>query len=177
MSDAGNLAQLTLFRLDGNVFRDDDGAELKNCPAVLSDLHQYWQSLCRGAAFPARADIDPVDIPALLEHLVLIDVLRDPLDFRYRLVGGHIVQHAGRNVQGKTIRGLMADGGPRARELQGKAMAVGEILADRQEPLCIELTYDAPEGQERKRLQAIFLPLAEPGEGMNMVLGGLSYLE
>ena len=104
-------------------------------------------------------------------------MLRDPLDFRYRLVGGHIVQNAGRNVQGQTVRGLMADGGPRAKALQAKAMHLGETLADIQAPVCIELSYDAPDGEERKRLQGILLPLGEPGEGMNMVLGGLHYVK
>ncbi len=177
MSDAGNLAQLTVYRFDGNVFRNEEGAELAEYPPVLSELHSYWQSRRRGEGFPARNDIDPVDIPALLEHLILVDVLRDPLDFRYRLVGGHIVQNAGRNVQGKTVRGLIADGGPRAKALQAKALHLGETLAVVQEPVCIELSYAAPDGEERKRLQGILLPLGEPGEGMNMVLGGLSYLK
>jgi hypothetical protein len=177
MSDAGKSAQLVLYRLDGDVFRSADGAEPDDCPSILSELHSYWQSCRRGEALPARADIDPVDIPALLEHLILVDVLQDPLDFRYRLVGGHIVQHSGRNVQGHTVRGLMADGGPRARDLQSKALIVGETLAAQQEPLYIDLSYVAPEGEERKRLQGILLPLGEPGEGMNMVLGGLSYLK
>lgn len=177
MADADKSARLILYRLHGDVFRDEDGAEPADYPSVLSDLHSYWQSRCRGEGIPARADIDPIDIPALLEHLILVDVLQNPLDFRYRLVGGHIVQHSGRNVQGQTVRSLMADGGPRARDLQSKAMIVGQTLADKQEPLYFELSYAAPEGKERKCLQGILLPLGEPDEGMNMVLGGLSYLK
>jgi len=33
--------------------------------------------------FPARADIDPLDFGYVLGHVMLLDVLRDPLRFRY----------------------------------------------------------------------------------------------
>lgn len=176
MSQKGNLAELCVYRFDDGAFRNAAGEALQDCPEVLSDLHGYWRSRCQGQPFPARADIDPVDIPALLEHLVLLDVLRDPLDFRYRLVGGHVVKHSRRNVQGQTVRGLMAEGGPRAQALQEKALIVGEALAAFQAPIFIELTYGAPDGRSRKRLLGLMLPLGEPGKDINMVLGGLNYL-
>ncbi|WP_193371218.1 PAS domain-containing protein [Pelagibius marinus] len=176
MSQTGNFAELCLYRFGDGVFRNEAGRALQDCPEVLADLHGYWRSRCRGQPFPARADIDPVDIPALLEHLVLLDVLRDPLDFRYRLVGGHVVAHSRRNVQGQTVRSLMADGGPRAQALQEKALIVGEALATSQAPLFIDLSYGAPDGRSRKRLQGLLLPLGEPGKAINMVLGGLHYL-
>ena len=80
MSDAGDVTQLTVYKYDGNVFRNEEGRELSDCPPVLADLYEYWQSRRRGDGLPARGDIDPVDIPALLEHLILVDVLRDPLN-------------------------------------------------------------------------------------------------
>lgn len=176
MSYTGSLAELCIYKFDGEVFRDATGGVVEDYPAVLADLHAYWRA-CRGRQpFPARGDIDPVDIPSLLEYLVLMDVLRDPLDFRYRLVGGHIVEHSGRNVQGQTIRGLMADGGPRAQAIQAKALVAGEVLADFKVPVFIDLSYEAPDGKSRKRVNGLMLPLGEPGAGINMVLGGLSYL-
>ncbi len=177
MSQTGNLDELSVYRFGDGAFRNEAGREPQDCSEVLADLHAYWRSRCQGQPFPARADIDPVDIPALLEHLVLLDVLRDPLDFRYRLVGGHIVEHSRRNVQGQTVRGLIADGGPRAQALQKKALIVGEALANSQAPIFIDLTYGAPDGKSRKRLQGLMLPLGEPGQDINMVLGGLNYLE
>lgn len=176
MSHTGSLAELCIYKFDGEVFRDKAGGVLENCPDVLAELHAYWHARCGKLPFPARSDIDPVDIPSLLEYLVLMDVLQDPLDFRYRLVGGHIVEHSGRNVQGQTIRGLMADGGPRAQAIQAKALAAGEVLAASQVPIFIDLSYEAPDGKSRKRVNGLMLPLGESGEGINMVLGGLSYL-
>src|SRR3546814_5234533 len=48
---------------------------------------------------PSRSDINPAEIPALLPHVVLLEVLREgnmagaPLDFRYRLMGGAVEAH------------------------------------------------------------------------------------
>src|SRR4051794_10782916 len=56
-------------------------------------LYRYWQSLRRGRRLPARADVDPIEIPALLPNLILIDVEPSPLRFRYRLVGTRIVSY------------------------------------------------------------------------------------
>lgn len=176
MSDTGDLAELIVYKLEDGIFRDEAGAELQDCPDVLSELHDYWRSRCNGRPFPPRADIDPVDIPSLLEHLVLMDVLRDPLDFRYRLVGGHVVEHSKRNVQGKTVRGLMAEGGPRAQALQAKALIVGQALTDSQVPIFIDVAYSLPDSSGRKRLQGLMLPLGESEKDVNMVLGGLNYL-
>lgn len=177
MFDISNLAELSIYRLKDGVFQDEAGTVLHDYPDLLRDLHDYWRSRCNGHPFPARADIDPVDIPTLLEHLVLIDVLSDPLDFRYRLVGGHIVHHSKRNVQGQTVRSLMADGGPRGRALQAKALLVGESLAKSQAPVYLDVSYGVPGSDSHKRLQGLMLPLGEPGKGINMVLGGLNYLK
>lgn len=177
MSSDGCLAGLTVYRLQGTEFRDQEGKAVPELPSVLSELHTYWRSRCQGKAFPARADIDPIDIPSLLEHLLLVDVLRDPPDFRYRLVGGHIVEHAGRNVQGLTLRGLMAGGNPQEQALQEKAMLACEEVAGTQAPVFIDLSYRSVTSEGNRRLQGLLLPLGQPGEKPNMVLGGLLFIE
>lgn len=50
----------------------------------------YWHRIRGARRMPSRKDLDPLDIPELLPYVMLIDVLRDPLDFRFRLLGtGH----------------------------------------------------------------------------------------
>lgn len=67
---------------------------------VLRRLLAYW----RGKAAvrpPQRADIDPIEIGADVRAVVLVDVEHDPLRFRWRLLGGDLVEAVGRNVWGK----------------------------------------------------------------------------
>jgi len=177
MSSDGCLAELTVYMLEDGEFKSQDGRLVSDWPAVLAELHAYWQQCCQGRPFPARADIDPIDIPSLLEHVLLADVLRDPLDFRYRLVGGHIVEHAGRNVQGQTVRGLMVDGSPQEQALQEMAMRAGQAVAETQAPVFIDLKYRSAASDSRKSLHGLLLPLGQPDEDLNMVLGGLQFFE
>lgn len=67
----------------------------------LVDLYDYWTAKRGSRRAPTRADIDPLDIPELLPYLTLIDVLRDPLRFRYRLVGTAVVEALERDATGR----------------------------------------------------------------------------
>jgi hypothetical protein len=52
-------------------------------------LYRYWQSKHADGRAPGRADIDPpVDVPALISNVMLIDIIDTRL--RYRLVGSAI---------------------------------------------------------------------------------------
>ncbi len=175
MPEDSKEAQLTVFRLFEGDFTDAQGVRLTSCPEVLSELHMYWEARRGGNLFPARADIDPVDIPALLEHVLLVEVLEEPRDFRYRLVGGHIVHHAGHNIQGKTTLGLMADCDKREKPLQAMAMDLGRMVADLKEPIFAHLRYYAVAADAEKFLQLLLLPLGEGDGDPNMVLAGLNY--
>jgi hypothetical protein len=177
MSFEGCIAELTVYRVHQGSFKDPQGRVLADWPPVLEELHAYWLSRCRGRAFPARADIDPIDIPSLLEHLLLVDVLRDPLDFRYRLVGGHIVTHAGSIAPGRTTRGLIEDGHSAERAVQEKVMLAWQAVAQSLAPVAVELTCHAAVSEHRKRLQGVLLPLGPTAEDINMLLGGISFLE
>ena len=53
---------------------------------ILHGLWSYWTARCGARLMPRRADIDPVDIPLLLPHLLLLET-DEQKRFRYRLVG------------------------------------------------------------------------------------------
>ena len=56
-------------------------------------FHDYWNAR-RGAAgpVPLRAAVDPTELRELLPNIVVIEVERSPLRFRYRLVGTRVVE-------------------------------------------------------------------------------------
>ena len=68
----------------------------------IAELVGYWRRIHPPeGGLPGRRHFDPVDIPALLPHLWLMDVFRDPWRFRIRLVGTAIVEFAGRDTTGR----------------------------------------------------------------------------
>jgi len=78
---------------------------------MQSDRHQdaalaYWHSLRRGGGLPAYRQFDPVDVPDILPHLMVLDVLGPPLDFRYRLIGGEVRARQRRKLVGRLVSEL-----------------------------------------------------------------------
>jgi hypothetical protein len=65
------------------------------------DLYRYWLSKRGSRPMPARRDLSPGDIPALLPFLVIIGKADGQL--RYRLVGTAVVQAAGYDATGSAV--------------------------------------------------------------------------
>lgn len=61
----------------------------------LRELLEYWRSKRGSRLMPARADIDPIEIPTLLPIIGLVDVLDGGARFRFRLLGTEVVDAAG----------------------------------------------------------------------------------
>ncbi len=78
-------------------------APLNNCMPELRALYDYWRGKRHGRRFPSRADIDPLEIPRLLEHIGLIDVMEGGEDFSYRLVGTGIARAFGEDPTGRQV--------------------------------------------------------------------------
>ena len=77
----------------------------------LRQFLSYWRGLCRGRRFPARADLDPVDIPRLLPYMMLVDVAdANAGSFAFRLIGSHITDMVGFNPTGRSLDAFLGDG-------------------------------------------------------------------
>src|SRR6202140_589588 len=59
---------------------------------MVRRFYEYWLSVAPPGRLPGRQHIRPEDLVPLLPQLWMADVYRDPLRFRYRLVGTKIVQ-------------------------------------------------------------------------------------
>jgi hypothetical protein len=55
--------------------------------ADLRRLYEFWKERRGTRMAPARAEFDPLALRYVLGNLLLVDVLRDPLRFRYVLCG------------------------------------------------------------------------------------------
>lgn len=71
----------------------------------LSDFYHYWVGKMADSGLPARLDIDAAELPNLLRHLMLVDVVptEDRRRFRFRLMGEQHIAVAGRNMTGEMM--------------------------------------------------------------------------
>ena len=70
-------------------------------PPKIRALYAYWCSIHPpSGGLPGRQHVDPVDIPMLLPWLWLVDVHREPLRFKHRLVGTEHVRVMRRDPTG-----------------------------------------------------------------------------
>lgn len=70
---------------------------------MLRRLYAYWDDKRGGREFPGRSDIDPLEMRFALGNVSLIDVLYDPLRFRYRLHGSIIAERLGVDMTGRFV--------------------------------------------------------------------------
>ncbi|WP_420562086.1 PAS domain-containing protein [Thalassobaculum sp.] len=138
--------------------------------AILDPLLSYWSAKRSRRALPCRRDIDPVDIPELLQHIGLIDVEGPPWRFRYRLVGSYMQTMFGENYQGKYL-----DKAKHGRYRQFLEELYNAAV-DQRQPMLSEAIFDY--GTERVvTIRRLILPLAESdGQPVNMLLFGNSFI-
>jgi hypothetical protein len=133
----------------------------------LRELYAYWDARRHGREFPARRDIDPLDLRFVLGHVLLLDVLHEPLRFRFRLHGSELALRAGYDMTGKMVDELPGEGN-RAVLLQRC-----RTLLEMRQPLAV-----INERLIEKRVfgyEAVWLPLAADGRTIDMLLGALIY--
>lgn len=133
------------------------GAAEISSPA-LRDLYLYWLEKWQGARMPARADIEPLEIPTLLPVVYLVDIEGDPRRFRFRLIGTRIVAWFGRDLTG----GYLSD----------QLVARYAEVADSGRPAYDALYAPSKEGRHGF-YQRLLLPLAGEDGGTAMLLGGI----
>jgi len=129
-------------------------------------LYQYWGSKRAGRPMPARADIDPTEIPTLLPFILLIDVIDGGADFRYRLVGTDIVRWVGNDLTGRTFTEVLPAG--------NYAAYIAGLVRDtigRRSPLYSEGGF-VVDGRVDRQVRRLVLPLSADGTTVNMVLCG-----
>ena len=132
---------------------------------LLGELYAYWTAK-RGARFaPPRTEVDPVEIPRLLPHLMLIDVVDGGARFRYRLAGTEIESRFGCSMVGRYIDELM-----RGR-YNGYIHGLYRELLTTRRALYSESAYD-PDVASPLYARRLMLPLSSDGQDVDMVLAG-----
>jgi hypothetical protein len=132
------------------------------CSPLVHEASAYW-NLKRGSRrMPSRKDIDPVEIPRLLSSTALVDVLYDPLDFRFRLLGTAID-----NITVKNLRGVRFSELPYLTE-GNKGWTDYAYVARTGQPLTTDRPYIGKNKMVVRLTDSLF-PLSDDGETVNMV--------
>ncbi|HQT55383.1 MAG: PAS domain-containing protein [Phenylobacterium sp.] len=128
------------------------------------ELYAYWAGLRSGPRLPGRGDIKPEDFKRLLPTVSLIDVRRDPLDFRLRLAGTGLYSVYGREITG---RGL--DDVYNSAAADYWRVELGKIVEDRRPAVGVHsLSW---RGASHMSILWLRLPLATNGVDVDMILG------
>lgn len=132
-------------------------------------LHAYWlhQRDKRGGQLPRRGDIAPDQIRDLLPNIMIVDVERDPMRFRYRLVGTRVVEYNGVEFTGRYLGEI---GWPEEQDLIDSYT----FVADSRQPFFGLLAWELVTGAVG-RCEFARLPLSEDGELVTQILAMEDY--
>jgi hypothetical protein len=126
----------------------------------LRQLFEHWQRLRGSRPMPRRAELKPEDIHYAIGSVSLVEVLRNPLNFRFKLIAKRAERLGRHSDQGKLLDEIEP---PFFREfLRGYYVRVVETL----EPVVDRVEF-APGARPSGSLlgyERIILPLAGEGE-------------
>jgi hypothetical protein len=130
---------------------------------LLVEARAWWERWRGARAMPARRDVDPTKIPQLLPHLIMFDVLREPLDFRYRLIGTNVERFMRERYTGKQLSEI-AHQKPPSRIWENLCMAL-----ELRRPFASSVPYVGPM-KDFARMADVIMPLSDDERTVNMLL-------
>ena len=133
--------------------------------SLVAQCHDYWRGLAPLGRLPGRRDLWPGDMVAFLSHVWLLDVTRDPLRFRYRLIGTAEVRVLGADLTGRWLDEIHSEtwDDPAVRDRLRFTAETGRPTWARSPVLW---------GPDRRHqiIENCLLPLAADGASVNMIL-------
>jgi hypothetical protein len=128
----------------------------------LHRLFAYLEAKRGTREFAARRDIDPLEFAYILGHVVLLDVLHEPLRFRYRLVGTTLAARTGYDLTGSFV-----DEHPDV-EYRAYVMAryIETVTTRRPTGGVYELVMD----RKLRQYECLRVPLSDDGQTVNIII-------
>ena len=136
---------------------------------LLRQGYRYWDSKRAGRAMPARSDLDPSEITALLPHVVLLDVLEEPLDFRYRLMGTAIEANLSQRYTGLKMSAIAHQRPP------SRLWSNFETVVVTRQPMITQVPYIGPH-KDFLAAQDLITPLSSDGSRVDMLFNLVDFI-
>lgn len=131
----------------------------------IARFFDYWLSIKPADGLPGRQHFDPLDIADLIPRIWMLDVLRDPLRYRYRLAGTKEVETLQREVTGL----MFDDVHPHLRGTGGAFGRFNEI-AQRGVATYRRGRVVAVHHKEHLNVENSVVPLAQDGRTVDIIL-------
>lgn len=128
----------------------------------------YWESKIVDGRIPARRDIEPLDIPELLPQIILLDVSRDPWNFRFRLIGTNVVYHLSEDWTGSWFSQIGHMAAP------SRIFTACVNVASSGNPLRNQIPYIGPHSNFISS-EDLILPLSDDGATIDKLLVFVEY--
>ena len=132
---------------------------------LVGQCYDYWRRIAPQGGLPGRQHIWPGDMVAFLPQAWLLDVARDPLRFRYRLIGTAEVRVLGADLTGRWLDEVHSEtwNSPAVRDRLRFIAETGKPTWGRSPVLW---------GPERRHqiIENCLLPLAADGTTVDMIL-------
>jgi hypothetical protein len=126
------------------------------------DLYHYWHSKRGSRLMPARGDLSPGDIPALLPFLIIVG--KDGGQLHYRLVGTAVVHAAGYDATGSGVGSYLVSPGDAV-----EARAIFERVFTGARPVFSTGEFIFQSGNHLT-MSLLTLPLSDDGAAVNMTV-------
>lgn len=134
-----------------------------DCHALIRHAFEYWCSKHPAEGLPGRQHIDPVDVPALLPYIRLIEIEGEPPQFKIRLMGTESVEFFERDCTGFWYHELC----PQFRGSKSEATLLSVIRTRRPSWRRGPGRLFNKKGYEN--IERIILPLAANGSDIDML--------
>lgn len=134
--------------------------------AILGPAYEYWRSKCGARVMPRRSDIDPSEIPRLLPHIQISEIVGARI--RYRLAGTAIVEAYGEELAGKYFDQVFS--GERLRFVEKNY----RMMCEEKRAVLVCNRYDSKRDVQLICTRLI-MPLSEDGETVTQCLTVMSF--
>lgn len=134
---------------------------------VVAEMREYWWSLRRGRAIPARSDVDPAGLRGTLDFAFVLERVA-PGAARFRLAGRHLVDLMGMEVRGMPLCSVLNAGS------RGRLSDVVEAVFRAPQIAEIDLIAPASYGRPELAGRMVILPLKSDLGDVTRALGCLA---
>lgn len=140
-------------------FRDDP---------ILGPAYAYWCGKCRNGALPRRRDIEPTEIPRLLPHLLITELVDGGARLRYRLAGTAVVAAYGSELTGKHCDEVCPP------ERRASIVAQYRLISERKQPLLLRHRY-LSSNHVPLICHRLVMPLSDDGKTVSQFVAALHF--